>query len=86
MLHHESATMEEELSPSVAETSPEVLVLTETKLTERTQHKCWLCHLLRDYWICCNEIPTGFQWWILLSRPLHTVADAKESPLVSCMC
>ena len=44
-------TMKEELSQLVKEASPDVLVLTETKLTERTQRKCWVRHVLNDYWV-----------------------------------
>ncbi len=42
-------TVKEELTQLVASTSPDILVLTETKLTERSQRKCWLRYCLNEY-------------------------------------
>ena len=40
--------VKEELTQLVSEHSLDVMVFTETKLTERTQRKSWLRHALKD--------------------------------------
>ena len=44
-------TIKEELTQMIEEKAPDVIVLTKTKLTERTQGKGWLRSVLRDYWL-----------------------------------
>ena len=44
-------TVKEELVQLMEQTSPDMLVLTETELTERTQRKSWLQHVLKEYWL-----------------------------------
>ena len=70
-------TVKEQLTQLVSEHSPDVMVFTETKLTERTQRKSWLRHALKDYWIqlaqavtkaCKNKLGKGLEEWPWPSR------------------
>ena len=44
-------TVKEGLLQLSEEASPDLLVLTETQLTKRTQRKSWLQHVLKEYWL-----------------------------------
>ena len=44
-------TVQEELQQLLVAEDPDVVVLTETKLTDRTQRKCCLSYNLAKYWI-----------------------------------
>ena len=50
-------TVREELQQLLQQEDPDILVLTETKLTDRTQRKTWLNQILKTHWLQYSSSP-----------------------------
>ncbi len=50
-------TVKEELEQLLQQQDPDIIVLTETKLTDRTQRKSWLNGILKTHWLQFSSSP-----------------------------
>ena len=50
-------TVKEELEELLQRQDPDIIILSETKLTERTQRKCWLNNMLKTHWLQFSSRP-----------------------------
>ena len=50
-------TVREELEELLRRQDPDIIIMTETKLTEKTQRKCWLNNILKTHWLQFSSCP-----------------------------
>ena len=50
-------TVSEKLEELLRRQDPDIIIMTETKLTEKTQRKCWLKNILKTHWLQFSSCP-----------------------------